>query len=79
MNDDGVGDVIRFGISHPAVRSIVFQPVTHAGRHVEFDPLTRLTNPDIIHAIAAQLPEGSARATSFRSPAAFPPADRSPV
>ncbi len=57
MNEDEVGDIIRFGIEHPAVRSIAFQPVTHSGRHVEFDPLTRLTNSDIIHRIAEQAPE----------------------
>ncbi len=42
---------------HPAVRSVAFQPVTHAGRHLEFDPLTRMTNSDVLHAIADQLPQ----------------------
>jgi uncharacterized radical SAM superfamily Fe-S cluster-containing enzyme len=32
MNEDEVGDIIRFGIEHPAVRGIAFQPVTHAPR-----------------------------------------------
>ncbi|MFA6300489.1 MAG: radical SAM protein, partial [Nocardioides sp.] len=45
------------GLAHPAVRSVAFQPVTHSGRHVEFDPLTRLTNSDVLHAIADQLPQ----------------------
>jgi len=57
VNDHELGAIIRYGIGHPAVRSVAFQPVTHAGRHLEFDPLTRLTNPDVIHGIAAQLPE----------------------
>lgn len=57
VNDHELGAIIRYGIGHPAVRSVAFQPVTHAGRHLEFDPLTRLTNPDVIHRIAAQLPE----------------------
>ncbi len=57
LNEHEIGAIIRFGLTHPAVHSVSFQPVTHAGRHVEFDPLTRLTNPDIMHAIAAQLPQ----------------------
>jgi uncharacterized radical SAM superfamily Fe-S cluster-containing enzyme len=57
VNEHEVGPLIRHGLSHPAVRSIAFQPVTHSGRHVEFDPLTRLTNSDVLHAIADQLPQ----------------------
>jgi uncharacterized radical SAM superfamily Fe-S cluster-containing enzyme len=49
--------VIRHGLARPAVRSVAFQPVTHSGRHVAFDPLTRLTNSDVLHAIAEQLPQ----------------------
>src|SRR5262249_28159258 len=33
---------------------VVFQPVTHAGRHARFDPLHRLTNVDIIRGLVAQ-------------------------
>ena len=57
VNEHEIGPVIRHGLGHPAVRSIAFQPVTHSGRHVEFDPLTRLTNSEVIHAIADQLPD----------------------
>lgn len=57
LNEHEIGPIIRFGIGHPAVRSIAFQPVTHSGRHVQFDPLTRLTNSDVLHAIADQLPQ----------------------
>ena len=57
VNEHEVGDIVRIGVEHPAVRSAVFQPVTHSGRHVEFDPLRRLTNSDVIEAIAAQCPD----------------------
>ncbi|MFA6299592.1 MAG: radical SAM protein, partial [Nocardioides sp.] len=57
LNEHEVGAVVRHGLAHPAVRSVAFQPVTHSGRHVEFDPLTRLTNSDVLHAIADQLPQ----------------------
>lgn len=57
VNEHEIGAVIRHGLTHPAVRSVVFQPVTHSGRHVEFDPLTRLTNSDVLHAIGKQVQE----------------------
>jgi uncharacterized radical SAM superfamily Fe-S cluster-containing enzyme len=71
-NEHELGDIIQYGLAHPAVRSVVFQPVTHSGRHVEFDPLTRVTNPDIIHAIAAQLPDWFQAGDFFPVPCCFP-------
>jgi 7,8-dihydro-6-hydroxymethylpterin dimethyltransferase len=72
LNDHELGAIIRYGISHPAVRSVAFQPVTHAGRHVQFDPLSRLTNSDIVHGIAAQLPEWFCVGDFFPVPCCFP-------
>jgi hypothetical protein len=57
VNEHEVGEIVRFGVSHPAVRAIAFQPVTHSGRHVEFDPLERLTNADVMKLVAQQVPE----------------------
>jgi 7,8-dihydro-6-hydroxymethylpterin dimethyltransferase len=57
VNEHEVGAILRLGIAHAAVRSVVFQPVTHAGRHVEFDPLRRLTNSDVIDLIVEQCPD----------------------
>lgn len=54
------------------MRSVVFQPVTHSGRHVEFDPLTRLTNSDLIHGIAAQRPDWFQASDFFPVPCCFP-------
>jgi uncharacterized radical SAM superfamily Fe-S cluster-containing enzyme len=51
LNDDELGAIVRFGIEHPAVRSVAFQPVTHSGRHVPFDPMNRITNSDVIHGV----------------------------
>ncbi len=72
VNEHEIGPVIRFGLSHPAVRSVAFQPVTHAGRHVEFDPLTRLTNSDVLHAINAQLPQWFQAGDFFPVPCCAP-------
>ncbi|WP_236728296.1 radical SAM protein [Mycobacterium tuberculosis] len=37
LNEHELGAVIRHGMAQPGVQSVVFQPVTHAGRHVQFD------------------------------------------
>jgi uncharacterized radical SAM superfamily Fe-S cluster-containing enzyme len=58
VNEGEVGEIIRFGIEHPAVTGVFFQPVTHSGRfRPESDPLDKLTNPDLIDALCDQLPE----------------------
>ena len=54
VNHDEIGEIVRFGIEHPAVRGIAFQPVTHSGRFVPFDPMNRETLADVIHGIAEQ-------------------------
>jgi len=72
VNEHEIGPVIRQGLGHPAVRSIAFQPVTHSGRHVEFDPLTRLTNSDVLHAITEQLPQWFTINDFFPVPCCFP-------
>jgi 7,8-dihydro-6-hydroxymethylpterin dimethyltransferase len=72
LNDHELGDIIEYGLGHPAVRSVSFQPVTHSGRHVEFDPLQRLTNPDVIHLIAAQRPQWFQAGDFFPVPCCFP-------
>ncbi len=54
VNVDEAGSILEFGLKHPAVRGVVFQPVTHVGRHIPFDPMTRVTIPDVVHAIVDQ-------------------------
>jgi tetraether lipid synthase len=56
VNDHELGAIIRFGVEHPAVNGVFLQPVTHSGRFLDFDPLARLTNVEVIRAIAEQLP-----------------------
>ncbi|MBT2366216.1 radical SAM protein [Streptomyces sp. ISL-10] len=72
LNEHEVGAIIEYGIDHPAVRSVAFQPVTHSGRHVEFDPLNRLTNPDVIKLINAQRPQWFQKGDFFPVPCCFP-------
>ncbi|MBF6590531.1 MAG: radical SAM protein, partial [Ktedonobacterales bacterium] len=54
VNLHEVGAIVKFAAAHPAVRGINFQPAFHAGRHMKFDPLQRLTIPDILGEIEKQ-------------------------
>ena len=72
VNDHEIGAIIRTGVEHPAVNSVVLQPVTHSGRHPAFDPLQRLTNADVIAACADQLPEWFRPADFVPVPCCFP-------
>jgi len=54
VNDHEVGRIVRFGLEHPAVRGINFQPAFHAGRHGAHDPLQRVTIPDVLAWIEGQ-------------------------
>lgn len=54
VNEHEVGPLLTFGLNHPAVRGINYQPVMHTGRHPDFDPLRRITIPDVIKAIEEQ-------------------------
>ena len=54
INHQEIGDIVRFGINHSAVRGIAFQPVTHSGRYIPFNPMDRETVADVIHGIAEQ-------------------------
>jgi uncharacterized radical SAM superfamily Fe-S cluster-containing enzyme len=54
INEQEVGSLVEFGIQHPAVRGMVFQPVTHTGRHLPFNPMDRVTIPDILHGLVQQ-------------------------
>jgi hypothetical protein len=58
LNEHEIAPILRFGVEHPAVTGVFFQPVTHSGRfRADSNPLEKLTNSDVIDGIAAQLPE----------------------
>jgi uncharacterized radical SAM superfamily Fe-S cluster-containing enzyme len=72
VNEREAGAIVRFGVSHPAVMSVAFQPVTHSGRHALFDPLERLTNADVIKLLAEQVPEWYRASDFVPVPCCFP-------
>ena len=54
VNEHEIGDIIKFGLEHPAVYGINFQPAFHAGRYMPHDPLQRITIPDLLKAVETQ-------------------------
>src|SRR6266851_4322295 len=54
VNLHEVGAIVKFAIEHPAVRGINFQPAFHSGRHIEHDPMRRVTIADILAALEEQ-------------------------
>ena len=54
VNEHEVGKLVQFGLDHPAVTGVNFQPVTHTGRHLPFDPTNRVTIPEVIERIQEQ-------------------------
>jgi len=72
VNEHEVGEIVRFGVRHSAVMSVAFQPVTHSGRHIAFDPLERLTNADVMKLLAAQVPEWFRVSDFVPVPCCFP-------
>ncbi|AKF08924.1 radical SAM protein [Sandaracinus amylolyticus] len=55
VNDDELGDLLRFASQHRAVRGVTFQPVQDAGRNETFDPGEhRLTLSEVRRRITEQ-------------------------
>jgi uncharacterized radical SAM superfamily Fe-S cluster-containing enzyme len=72
VNEHEVGRIVRFGIEHPAVRGVSFQPTFHAGRFLAHDPLQRITIPDVLALLEAQS-AGMFRSSDFVPvPCCFP-------
>jgi 7,8-dihydro-6-hydroxymethylpterin dimethyltransferase len=54
VNDHEIGAIVDFGLSHPAVFGVNFQPAFRAQRHIAMDPLQRMTIPDVLKALELQ-------------------------
>lgn len=55
LNDDEIGDIIRFAVAQPCVRGVTLQPIQEAGRVDGYDRRTgRLTVSEIRRRIAEQ-------------------------
>jgi uncharacterized radical SAM superfamily Fe-S cluster-containing enzyme len=54
INDHQLGKIADFAIRHPAIRGVLFQPVTYTGRFSAVDPLDRMTLPDVLQGLESQ-------------------------
>lgn len=55
VNDDELGDIVRFGLERPWITGISLQPATYSGRTVLPAELEqRITFPDVVRAISKQ-------------------------
>ena len=55
VNDAEIGDILRYGLEHPTVVGVNYQPVTFTGRcNSHTDLLHRMTIPDLLHALETQ-------------------------
>ncbi|HEV2476314.1 MAG TPA: radical SAM protein [Candidatus Dormibacteraeota bacterium] len=54
VNEHEVGAIVEFGLRHPAVFGVMFQPAFRAQRHLTADPLQRITIPDVLKGLEAQ-------------------------
>lgn len=72
VNEHEIGQIIEFGMKHPTVFGVNFQPAFHSGRYIPHDPLQRLTNPELIQLVEQQT-GGMFRANDFIPvPCCFP-------
>jgi 7,8-dihydro-6-hydroxymethylpterin dimethyltransferase len=54
VNEHEIGRIVEFGLRHPAVFGVNFQPAFRAQRHLPADPMARMTIPDVLKALEAQ-------------------------
>ena len=73
VNEHELGEIVRFGMAHPAVRGMAVQPVTHAGRYIEHDPMQRMTIPEVLGDIVSQSNGVLLKDDFVPVPCCFPP------
>jgi hypothetical protein len=54
VNLHEVGRIVEFGMQHPAIFGVMFQPAFHTARHIPADPMRRITIPDVLKGVEAQ-------------------------
>jgi uncharacterized radical SAM superfamily Fe-S cluster-containing enzyme len=54
VNEHEIGRIVEFGLNHPAVFGVNFQPAFRAQRHLEGNPLERMTIPDVLMSLEEQ-------------------------
>ena len=73
VNDDEIGEIIKFIHKTPAITSLSLQPVFAEGRLEKYyDPMDHLTLPDIIERIESQTDKLYQKSDFFPIPCPYP-------
>ncbi len=72
VNENEMGTIVDFALETPIVRGVVFQPTFYTGRHPSFNPMDRVTLPDVVRGIAAQSRYGFKETDFVPIPCCFP-------
>jgi uncharacterized radical SAM superfamily Fe-S cluster-containing enzyme len=72
VNEDEYGAIVDFAMTERAVRGVVFQPTFYSGRHPDFNPMDRVTLPDVTKGIASQSSYGFQQSDFFPIPCCYP-------
>ncbi len=72
VNENEMGRIVDYAMETPVVRGVVFQPTFYTGRHPSFNPMDRVTLPDVVKGIAAQSKYGFQPSDFVPIPCCFP-------
>ena len=72
VNEDEIGAIVDFAMQTPIVKGIVFQPTFYTGRHPNFDPMNRVTLPDVVKGIVVQSKFGFKESDFVPIPCCYP-------
>ncbi len=72
VNEVEMGKVVDYAMETSIVRGVVFQPTFYTGRHPSFDPMDRVTLPDVVKGIAGQSKYGFVESDFVPIPCCFP-------
>ncbi len=72
VNENEMGPIVDYAMQTPIVRGVVFQPTFYTGRHPGFDPMDRVTLPDVVKGIVAQSRFGFREPDFVPIPCCFP-------
>jgi uncharacterized radical SAM superfamily Fe-S cluster-containing enzyme len=54
VNDDEIGETCLLAMRTPIIKGVVYQPTFYSGRHPGFDPMDRMTLPEVVHKLVGQ-------------------------
>lgn len=54
LNEGQIGEIINYGLRNRFVKGVTFQPMIYVNENIKFDPMDRLTLPDVVKEIDKQ-------------------------